>query len=130
VLYSFPDVFGVQADIAVFRPGSSRGLTLNSFPVSLYHSRSSLWNMHYLNFARLPKIDVRDAVGVPWLQHHFLMAMSGRERASITKVASGNVIIHNKKAITSIFQEYTGKYPGPRRYVLGLKNDGELHLNK
>ncbi|KAJ7237440.1 hypothetical protein B0H12DRAFT_1138805 [Mycena haematopus] len=99
-----------------FKPG---GMKTNPFPVVATNTNPHPWNIHRLNLAVLPLLNIKTPSQKKWLNPHLASMLSAREHA-LRKAHEDDALMRVKDTLNTIFVESSGAQGGDVRRVFNL----------
>ncbi|CAE6466368.1 unnamed protein product [Rhizoctonia solani] len=113
----------VEVIFPVSTPNDYSGYFLSPAPV-INVGACTTWNLHHINLAQLPTLDVTNPTKVDWLNALTALQLSEREKAirngdETEKHASINALINMKDSIHAITMNFSG-IQGHRTRTIGL----------
>ncbi|TFY83360.1 hypothetical protein EWM64_g646 [Hericium alpestre] len=100
-------------------PFKPDGMKLNPFPVTRHNLVFNPWNIHRVNLAQLPVLDVKASKLNQWLNPHVASMMSTRE-LSLRKKHEGDHLMLVKDSLHTIFVRSAGTQGGPPQRLFTL----------
>ncbi|KAG6860845.1 hypothetical protein C0995_006983 [Termitomyces sp. Mi166 len=108
----------IEVDVGLHKPNSHQdGLMINPFPMVRRNSNIISWNIHHVNLARLPEVDITYPK-CQWLGHHLSLTLFDDEPSGGTTLAGQGELIQDIKGTIKDIFTVTGKYGNPRQAVI------------
>ena len=98
------DSSSLQVDVKISGPLEKPGLSQTPFPVIRQDKILSLWNIHYVDFERLPVLDLSAASKLSFVRIHTNMSFCDRERRLCEAEAEGRLQTSDLDVITRVKQ--------------------------
>lgn len=110
--------------VPVFGPFKPEGMTLAPFPVVRAHNALATTNIHRVDLARAPALDLKAKDLSTWLGAHVGSQLSARERSLRKKKQHENdPLMAIKDTLHTIFVRSTGIQGGAAQRVFALRDD-------